>query len=113
VIACDLPLVTPEMIERLSRFATDGVDAVIPTQRDGRLQPLCAFYRTKRCLAAAGEILSQDRPTPPLHTIAAQVNAMVVKFDQIDDLLGANDFFLNANRPEDIQRGCEIVASKR
>src|SRR2546425_12546216 len=52
IAACDLPLVTDKLFARLSQFAKEPFDAVVPVQPDGRQQPLCAFYRRESCLAA-------------------------------------------------------------
>lgn len=106
VIACDLPLVTSDLLLRLADFISDDHDAVIPIQADGRLQPLCAFYRVKPCLALAEDVLSANRPTPPLQTIAERVNARTVKFDEISDIAGAKDILLNANTVSDIEKAC-------
>ncbi|MDQ6960823.1 MAG: molybdenum cofactor guanylyltransferase [Mariprofundaceae bacterium] len=43
-IACDMPFVTPGLIEHLAS-SPDEYDVVVP-MRGGRLEPLCALYRT-------------------------------------------------------------------
>src|SRR5437667_5394926 len=57
IVACDLPLVTPELFARLWQLAQpdDGetFDAIVPIQRDDRPQPLCAIYRRESCSAVA------------------------------------------------------------
>jgi molybdopterin-guanine dinucleotide biosynthesis protein A len=110
VIACDLPLVSADLLTRLAGFIRNDIDAVIPTQADGRLQPLCAFYCRKSCLAAVEDILSLDRPAPPLYTIAEEMETRIVQFGEINDLPGAENFFLNANRPEDIELAFKIAS---
>ena len=109
VMACDLPLVTTDLLTRLAGFVGNDHDAVIPMQRDGRLQPLCAFYRVKPCLTLAEEVLSATRPTPPLQTIAERVRSRTVTFDEISDLTNAENIFLNANTVSDIETACDIV----
>jgi molybdopterin-guanine dinucleotide biosynthesis protein A len=47
VLACDLPFVTRELLERLISEARDEDDVVVPRSARG-LEPLCAVYR-KRC----------------------------------------------------------------
>ena len=49
VLACDLPFVAGRLIRFMASFAVDEYDAIVPVQPDGRWQPLCAFYRTKKC----------------------------------------------------------------
>jgi len=53
VLACDLPFVTRELLERLvaESEADTAADAVVPRSARG-LEPLCAVY-TKRCAEAA------------------------------------------------------------
>lgn len=43
VLACDLPLVTPELVRALAAARAGDAPAVV-TRADGRLQPLCARY---------------------------------------------------------------------
>ncbi len=45
IVACDLPLVTDELFERLWQFAKEPFDAVVPLQPDGR-QPLNTSFST-------------------------------------------------------------------
>ncbi|HEX8251049.1 MAG TPA: molybdenum cofactor guanylyltransferase, partial [Pyrinomonadaceae bacterium] len=43
ILACDLPLVTGEAIEALTKcVVSEDIAAIVPTQPDGRFQPLCA-----------------------------------------------------------------------
>ena len=68
-IACDYPFLTSELIIKLSSKISDDFDAVVPRQSDGRLQPLCAFYRVKLCLKFVEKTLESKRATPPLRSI--------------------------------------------
>lgn len=101
-LACDFPLITNELIERLSSKIRDDVDAVVPRQADGRLQPLCAFYRAAPLLKIVEDILEDDRPTPPLRSLTEKVRTRIVEFDEISDLAGSENFFFNANTPDDL-----------
>ena len=53
ILACDLPFVTPALLQRLAEESGTGaeIDAVVPRSARG-LEPLCALYMT-RCAAAA------------------------------------------------------------
>src|SRR6476659_4227802 len=57
VVACDLPFVTSELIERLITFAGETTDAVVPIQPDGRPQPVCALYRRSTCLPEIDKLI--------------------------------------------------------
>lgn len=60
VLAADLPLISPGLVERLvDQLADDGdgsVDAVAVVDGDGRVQPLVAAYRRKPLAAALGAL---------------------------------------------------------
>jgi molybdopterin-guanine dinucleotide biosynthesis protein A len=53
ILACDLPFITPALLQRLAAECGTGheIDAVVPRSARG-LEPLCAVY-TRRCAAAA------------------------------------------------------------
>lgn len=108
VTACDYPFISPELIQHLEREAANEYDAVVPIQPDEKLQPLCAFYRAKPCLAIAEEFLTNNRPSPPLRSILDRVRARLVPFDDIADLPNAENFFLNLNTPENLELAARI-----
>lgn len=63
ILACDLPFVSAEAIEKLSRIVSntpENIAAVAPEQFDGKVQPLCAAYRVKMCLPKIGELLEKE-----------------------------------------------------
>jgi molybdopterin-guanine dinucleotide biosynthesis protein A len=53
ILACDMPFVTGEVISRLaadmSALEKEQADAIIPSDKNGWLQPLCAIYERDRC----------------------------------------------------------------
>jgi molybdopterin-guanine dinucleotide biosynthesis protein A len=103
VLACDLPFVTTELVQRLAAGVSDKFDAVIPVQSDGRLQPLCAFYRAAPCLRSLDSVLAGGKKVPPLASLSGQVRTRSVAFHEISDLPGAEHFFLNINAPDDLK----------
>jgi molybdenum cofactor guanylyltransferase len=112
ILACDLPLITSELIDRLFGFISDDIDAVAPLQPDGEIQSLCAFYRRKPCLSIAEEPLVNKRSTPPVKAIFDKVRTRFVQFKELADLPGSERFFLNMNTPEDLQIAREFLAAK-
>jgi molybdopterin-guanine dinucleotide biosynthesis protein A len=98
VIACDLPFVTSELLARLVRLR-EGVDAVVPVQRDGRLQPLCALYRAKACGEAARSLIERGERRP--RALVQEVRARMVAWEELSDLTDAHLFFENVNTPDD------------
>lgn len=107
LLACDLPFVSGEMLERLVSFVNDEVDAVVPVQPDGRPQPLCGLYRRDACLRAIEEMLGEG--DWKLQNLLPMVRTRLVGFDEVRDLVNSEVFFLNVNTPEDYARALAIA----
>ena len=62
ILAVDLPFVSSEAIKIMSEFvsAFNKFFAFVPRQDDGRLQPLCAIYKTKDCLPEIEKVLANQ-----------------------------------------------------
>lgn len=86
VLAVDLPLVTPSAVTNLLRFATDTdqFDAVVPEQDDGRLQPLCAVYRSNACLPVL-EKLFRTQTDSSVRDLLARVRTSVIARELISN----------------------------
>jgi molybdenum cofactor guanylyltransferase len=107
IVACDLPLVTAGLFERLASFAeANYFDAVVPIQEDGRPQPLCALYRGP-CLPITERLISQGEHTP--RTLLAQVQTRWVELAELRDLDGSEHFFLNVNTPADYRQAQQLM----
>ena len=105
VIACDLPFVTDELLQRLLNLRFDNraiFDAVVPIQADDHPQPLCAVYEKDSCLAAAERAIAKGEHSP--RALLDKVNARYVPFSQLADLGEADTFFFNVNTPENYER---------
>ncbi|HKS26210.1 MAG TPA: molybdenum cofactor guanylyltransferase [Pyrinomonadaceae bacterium] len=98
VVACDLPFVTRELFERLALLGEDR-QAVVPVQRDGRMQPLCALYRAVACREVARTMIEEGERRP--RALVERVRARLVPWAELEDLAGAHLFFENVNTPED------------
>lgn len=98
VVACDLPFVTGELLERLAALR-GNFEAVAPLQADGRIQPLCALYRTEVCRERARLLIGEGERRP--RALLQQVRARIVAWEEIAELEGAELFFQNVNTPED------------
>ncbi len=57
VVAGDAPFVDGAVAEELAAAWEAGIQAVVPVNREGRLEPLCALYDRAALLEAAGAIL--------------------------------------------------------
>ncbi len=102
-LACDYPFLTAALLTRLWAMTNDENDAVVPVQPDGRLQPLCAFYRREACLPIVEEMVMSTRPPPALRAVFEKVRTREVEFDEMADLAGSESFFTNINTPSDLE----------
>ena len=108
VLACDLPFVTGDLVERIASFCSRDADAVVPVQPDGRLQPLCALYRRDACLEKAMEMLKTGKRS--LHSLVRYLNPRLVEFSEISDLADSDLFFTNINTPADFEVLQDIIS---
>lgn len=102
LLACDMPLVTPELVTLLAGRVSDDEAAVVPVQGDGRLQPLCAFYRKAAAMPLVEEVINRPRVPPPMAQIVEQLNAKTIGFEEYAHLPGAEAFFSNVNTPGEL-----------
>ena len=103
VLACDLPFVSAELLKIMAGLISENFDAVVPLQQDGRAQPLYAFYRSEQCLKIVEKMLEADQKLPPLRAIFDQVKTRFVRFEEVRNLPGGENFFFNVNTPEDLR----------
>ena len=109
VLACDMPFVSAELLARLVIFIGDDTDAVVPVQPDGRLQPLCAFYRRDACLPIVEEMLISGEWK--LQNLLGRIRIRRVEFDEIRDLENSELFFLNVNTPEEYENAKAVIGA--
>ncbi|HWC15439.1 MAG TPA: molybdenum cofactor guanylyltransferase [Terriglobales bacterium] len=99
VLAVDMPLVSPELLEFLFEQAENS-DAIVTVVRiDRGFQPLCAVYR--RAFAAVAE----DALKAGKHKIDALFSTVPVRIVEENELLKAGfsaRLFANLNTPEDL-----------
>ena len=110
VIACDLPFITGELFARLASLR-ENYDAVVPVQRDGRPQPLCALYRVEPCRKRAEELIAAGEHRPRALLLA--IKTRWVEMAELEDIEGASLFFTNVNTPEDYLQARKAVTSNK
>lgn len=99
VLACDLPLVSKGFISGIADLIDETVVAVIPRQPDGRLQPLCAFYRRRTVLSAIEKLIDTGSILPRLTEILQECEIKVFE----DGTPEARERFLtNVNTTADL-----------
>lgn len=101
VLACDLPFVTPALLERLvDEFGSgDEIDAVVPRSSRG-LEPLCAVYAA-RCADAARRRI--ERGALKLAELLGDVRVREIGPGTLATY-DEGTVFLNVNTPHDYAR---------
>jgi molybdenum cofactor guanylyltransferase len=102
ILACDLPLVDSRVIEKLAEIAVntdENVAVIVPKQKDGRLQPLCAIYRKSVCLAKLEELFEKNESVSARDLIFGVENR-IVSFEELSE---SEDIFTNVNEREDFE----------
>ena len=99
VVACDMPLLQPALIEELLRLAP-GFDAVVPVHL-GRPEPLCAVYATS-CLDAIQARI--DRADLKLSALPDDLHTCYVAEADWRRLDPDGLSFFNLNTPDDLAR---------
>lgn len=101
VTAVDLPFADEAAVRRLTAVAANpDADAVVPRQRDGRLQPLFAVYRVVPCLPAFENALR----TVPEASVRDVLGGLRVVEIAEEEFGGPANLFDNINRPEQFAR---------
>ena len=95
VLAIDLPLVPPELLEELAAAVEAGAGAAV-ARADGRVQPLCAAYAP-----AALDVLEAGAPDEPLTRTVERFDPVLVDV--------AGDVLLNVNTPDDLARAAALL----
>ena len=111
VLACDLPFVSSELLVRMStviaKVGKETVAALLPEQPDGRIQPLCGFYRAAATRLGIEKLLSEEDWR--LQRLAERLGSHIIPFTDIADLPGSEHFFMNLNSPEDHQAALRLA----
>lgn len=102
ITACDYPMISRELLKLMAAHVTDEFNAVVPKQIDGRLQPLCAFYRVSPMLSLVDTALASGGQLPPLMSIFENTKTYTVETEEYIHLNDAEHFFLNINTAADL-----------
>jgi molybdopterin-guanine dinucleotide biosynthesis protein A len=108
VLACDYPFVTLDLVRSIAKQISNDHGAAVPMQQDGRLQPLCAFYKVQMARPLVQQIIDRPRVPPPLHEVVADLNPRIVESAEFADLAASDAFFININTADDLGLALEI-----
>ena len=105
ILACDLPFLTTEFLSLLCQLhqGDDPQSAIrnpqlitVPTDQEGRLQPLAAIY-DRACLPAIEEML--DGYQLKVDLLFRKVSTEIVGYEKFSALPEAENLFSNINSP--------------
>ncbi|MDZ4203021.1 MAG: molybdenum cofactor guanylyltransferase [Gallionella sp.] len=99
-VACDMPFITPPLIEHLARQRADW-QAVVPMV-GGYPQPLAAFYATS-CLGEVRRLLGGSGR----HSLRALLDSLRVRYVDEAEMLAADPqlrSFFDLDTPQDVER---------
>jgi len=105
LLACDMPLVTGQMLAHLAMLRR-GADAVVPIA-GGRLQPLCAVYAPQARVVAHGLVAGGARSMRDLLT-AIRIEVAPASLFARD---GDPDPFADVDTPDDFERIASILGA--
>jgi molybdopterin-guanine dinucleotide biosynthesis protein A len=106
--ACDMPFISPEVVEHMIRRAGEGYDAVVP-RINGELEPLCALY--SRDIRSAIE-RDLDSGVRRIKTTLSSLRVRIVEEQELVPLDPGLNTFFNINTPEDLEKARTIAASE-
>ena len=107
IVACDMPFVSPELIDALAhRVDADALDVCVPREERG-IEPLCAVWRRQACAPVARELLDQDRQR--IRCLIDRVHAGYLDEPQIIEAAGSTLCFENVKTPEEFA-AAELLA---
>lgn len=109
ILACDLPFITTEFLSFLCKAHQAETQhsalntqhfITVPTDQDGRLQPLAAIYG-QACLPAIEEMLAADRLK--VDRLFEEVSTQLINLGETVSSPIKKNLFSNLNSPEDYQ----------
>jgi molybdenum cofactor guanylyltransferase len=109
ILAVDLPLLTKDFLLNLRALAEREPAMAYVPRVGGRLQPLCAFYKTNVAVEAERLLTSGLNK---LEALFDNVSLRVIEEDEIQRLGGSPEMFLNVNSPEDYERAKRILEQR-
>lgn len=102
ILPCDMPFLTTEFLSFLcnAHHSRNRQFITVPTDQDGRLQPLAAIY-SPTCLPAIEEMLATNRLK--VDRLFEQLPTQIIFFEVIVSLAGSELLFQNMNSSRDLQ----------
>jgi len=104
ILGCDMPFMNMQLVEYMLG-KINNYDSVVP-EIDSYLQPLAAVYN-RSCLPIFSECLEHDKLK--LTLIFSELNALVLKEDELQKFGRVREMFFNVNDPDALAEAQEIA----
>ena len=103
ILAVDLPLVTPEAIEKLAEIAlsSNKFIATVPRQLDGRLQPLSAIYLVRYAVRPLEKLINKN-DSASVNDFIELIAPRTIGQDKLTSASN-EDIFFNVNYPSEYE----------
>jgi molybdenum cofactor guanylyltransferase len=97
-----MPFMTNSVCKTLAQTAlhSNEFSAIVPVQPDGKIQPLCAFYKTKDCLPPLENLLVKNESVSVKNFLDC-LKVRYINFLQSDSV--ARNPFSNVNTRQDYE----------
>jgi len=105
IVACDMPFLNSSLLRYLMQVS-DGYDAIIPRDKEGRLEPLHALY-SKNCLNPIERQIQQANLK--IDGFLGQVKVRYVEEAETKQFDPDHLSFFNINTPADLRRARAIL----
>ena len=105
LFACDMPLMSPSVIARMSELCRPRFGAFVPRQADGRLQPLCAFYNVAEAIPVVEALIHRPGGSAAMADVIRALEARIIEPGEIG---AAARVWTNVNTLEDLEAAGEI-----
>lgn len=111
VVACDMPFVSPVLLQTLGKTLWDGgYDLVVPRSAGG-LEPFHAVYRRESCLSYIRQALESGKRRVDAWFGAARL--CIFPWEQVLEVDPREYIFFNVNTPEELARAEQLARLER
>lgn len=111
VVACDMPFVSPVLLQTLGKTLWDGgYDLVVPRSAGG-LEPFHAVYRRESCLSYIRQALESGKRRVDAWFGAARL--YIFPWEQVLEIDPREYIFFNVNTPEELAQAEHLARLER
>jgi molybdopterin-guanine dinucleotide biosynthesis protein A len=105
VLACDLPLIGPDLLRRLAT----GPERLVVPSIDGRLQPLAARYDPELLPTLEADLEDSRRDSISMQELVRRLDPRIVGEQEIARFGNPERMFTNVNEPGDLELAADLL----